>query len=226
MKKSNEEFKFEKLTKITDRKDRNKLVRSLGDKVSLHKLVESELRKMKINDSPGPGQYSLPNSKSGPKFSLYGKLPEKVYTHTPGPGTYIIPNDRVVCAKISPPHSTSFNNQWNNLGPGSYSPLTTFTSPKWGFGQSKRSTLNISESPGPGSYNIASQASTRAFSMYPKIPKPSSPSSPGPGTYEPRTLDTSLKFSLYPKIAPKLKFSTPGPGTYSPNLSVLNTIRR
>lgn len=226
MKKSSEGLKLEKLTKLTNRRERAKLLKSLDDKFNLHKLVETELRKMKINDSPGPGQYSLPNSKSGPKFSLYGKLPEKLYTQTPGPGTYILPNDRVICAKISPPHSISFNNHWDKLGPGTYSPLTTFTSPKWGFGQSKRSTLTISESPGPGSYNIPSQASTRAFSMYPKISKPTSPSSPGPGSYEPKLLDKSLKFSLYPKIPPKLKFSTPGPGTYSPNLSVLKTLRR
>jgi len=189
-------------------------------------VVDLELAKMRIDDSPGPGQYSLPCSKSGPKYSIYGKLLKKNSSQTPGPGTYILPKDRVVCTKFSPLHSKPLMADWHKLGPGTYTPASKSFGPKWGFGRSKRSTLLISESPGPGSYNIPSLSTSRAFSIYPKIREPLLNSSPGPGSYEPKPVEKSLKFSLYPKIPTKIHFPTPGPGTYTPNIAVLRNLRR
>lgn len=223
MKRSSEDFKFEKLRSF---KGRNKLVQSLGGKMEMNYLVDAELAKMKIDDSPGPGQYSIPSSKSGPKFSIYGKLPNKYSTQTPGPGTYILPKDRVICTKFSPPRSKPSQTDWHKLGPGTYTPVSKAFGPRWGFGQSKRSALQISESPGPGSYNIPSLTTSRAFSIYSKISEPLLSSSPGPGSYEPKPVEKTLKFSLYPKIPTKIHFSTPGPGTYTPNIAVLRNIRR
>jgi hypothetical protein len=193
--------------------------RSVDTSLTLFQTIEKKLNKKTLSiqsPGPGPGQYSLPSSQSGPKFSIYGKLQEKSFTVSPGPGTYILPRDRVICAKFSPPRVKQSLEGWEKLGPGSYTPLITSSSPKWGFGGSNRSKLNISDSPGPGSYDVPSFSLTKGFSFYPKRQERSAAKSPGPGSYEPRFIERSLKFSLYPRIAEKLTQQTPGPGAYSP----------
>jgi hypothetical protein len=201
-------------------KPRSNLSKSVDTSLSLFNSSEKKPNKISLTDSPGPGQYSLPSSQSGPKFSLYGKLREKSYTVSPGPGTYILPRSRVVCTKFSPVRIKPTLEGWEKLGPGTYTPLLTSTGPKWGFGGSRRSKFQTNESPGPGSYNIPSLSSTKAFSLYPKRHEPLIKKSPGPGSYEPRLLETSLKFSFYPKIPSSIKQVTPGPGTYSPHLKL------
>ena len=190
---------------------------SVDTSLTLFKSIEKKLNKKALSsDSPGPGQYSLPSSQSGPKFSLYGKSREKSFTVSPGPGTYILPKDRVICTKFSPPHQKQSLEGWENLGPGSYTPLMTRFGPKWGFGGSNRSKLHIPDSPGPGSYDVPGLAQTKGFSFYPKRRERSSPKYPGPGSYEPRFIEKSLKFSLHGRITYKIKQVTPGPGAYSP----------
>lgn len=195
----------------------SEISKSVDTSLALLKSIEKKLNKKTLsNDSPGPGQYSLPSSQSGPKFSLYGKLREKSFTVSPGPGTYILPKDRVICAKFSPPHQKQSLEGWEKLGPGSYTPLMTRSGPKWGFGGSHRPKLQISDSPGPGSYDVPSLGQTKGFSFYPKRHERSTPKYPGPGSYEPRFVEKSLKFSLYSRITYRVKQVTPGPGAYSP----------
>ena len=138
---------------------------------------------------------------------------------TPGPGTYLIPRSPVPCTKISPMNTTRKIFSDEPLGPGCYFPITKNSSPRWGFGSSNRHKLAVSESPGPGSYNINNQGSTKGFSLFSRRDLYIFNKVPGPGAYNPKTLEKSLKFSLGKKIKYKIRDSIPGPGTYSPMMN-------
>lgn len=116
------------------------------------------------DSSPGPGSYKSVGHLGGPQYSIGGRSGADDPADVPGPGAYERRGD-------IPPPAWSFGSkhaekQESNPGPGQYSPeASQRSSPGTLISQLERQSREITDSPGPGAYNIESHTSTQKYSF-------------------------------------------------------------
>lgn len=123
---------------------------------------------LKINDQPGPGEYNISSSKSGPKITM-GTKPKASSLGDglmPGPGNYNPNSTGVYKNATAFTMGAKYGSKVEDPepGPGTYSANTELkqTGPK--IGTSKRGDVGgKSENPGPGQYS-----NNRPFSAGPQ----------------------------------------------------------
>jgi len=175
---------------------------------------------------------SLSTIKTSPKWSMQGRSGGEGGPLTPGPGAY---------GTVSP-DSTQWNRASRTVfgssaredsgrhppspGPGQYSPAGGGqTSPKFGFGTSRRQTSRRDMTPGPGAYDAKARlgAEGSKYSVSGKAGEPHGLLTPGPGAYQ-----TANKVQSGKQRTPNWSFGTsarglganargnvtPGPGAY------------
>ncbi|OLP96547.1 hypothetical protein AK812_SmicGene21207 [Symbiodinium microadriaticum] len=101
---------------------------------------------------PGPGQYSpVEQSPYSPKFGFGSRRKDPKPGTCPGPGQYELKSTLQGRGKGKDGKSTE-------PGPGEFSPNSSITSrsaPAIGFSASNRDKASVSDSPGPGQYDLA-----------------------------------------------------------------------
>ncbi|KAL4464748.1 hypothetical protein ABPG74_011309 [Tetrahymena malaccensis] len=188
----------------------------------------SNRQSMVANDAPGPGQYNLKNSQSGPKFSIgTGSKPKvETYLFVPGPGTY---NPGKTIYQSSPNYSMgmkhSSSEQHLQPGPGQYDHKSSvLNQPSVKFPLSTRNELyQGTNTPGPANYNVSRPSSAApkfGFGTSQRDQLYASQQTPGPGQYDQKScIDLSKGVTMISRRANGVaneiaKF--PGPGAYNP----------
>jgi len=170
--------------------------------------------------------------RSSPKFSLYGRPPEKKGDEAaPGPGKYGVPN---IDEKLKRTATFSFGSstragdkKWAGLpGPGTYTAVDpNQTAPTYGFGSASRMPKDKErKTPDPGAYKVQKPLLSRQFTLAGRhAGKKFLHSVPGPGSYQPdfgQVQDTLpvpvLNMGEEKSLTFKVRSETPAPGTYPP----------
>mmetsp|Transcript_6993 Transcript_6993/g.6840 ORF Transcript_6993/g.6840 Transcript_6993/m.6840 type:complete len:302 (-) Transcript_6993:116-1021(-) len=140
------------------------------------------------NNSVGPGQYEMRSSLDQKAWSMSGRHPnlDEKNGEYPGPGAY---NPKGNYGSPNYGFGTSKRPQSagsHSPGPGAYNVGKDFNKTAPLFGTGKRPPLStITDTPGPGGYNLNSARDGPAFSMSARTLKDKSYMTPGPGAYNP-----------------------------------------
>ena len=190
---------------------------------------------------PGPGSYEAKEffGNEGKKISMGPKYNSK-FDSNPGPGQYDTKNYNSIIFKKLPDiklgkanRFLNANNAKNNPGPGRYNSIDSgissrVKSPSWKMGTSERKPLNVSDSPGPGSYDLrtnlgddAPQYSMRQKEKY----SDNKVVSPGPGRYNSDEYNTHRRYPAWKMgtgqrdedLRRHIREGFPGPGAYMSN---------
>jgi hypothetical protein len=184
---------------------------------------------------PGPGQYEIRDTSSGPKITIAQKLNynqnEGKKDSNPAPGMYNIQNNtdfilhKSPSFKIGTSERKSLSNQENTPAPGTYNTYIDGIknkSPSWKIGSSKRDDLNPKDNfPGVGNYNISKGIEKKKITMFGKGKDLYNNDNPGPGQYNLNMNDmkknpswkigSSNRDDNFEKV---VKENVPGPGQY------------
>ena len=116
-----------------------------------------------INDTPGPGEYTVKPKSETPAYSMRPKTATSRGDNMPGPGQY---NPSASCTQFKwtigkEQKDMDFGGSKGKLvpGPGVYNISKGLGGPKWSFGTSSRGHSRKASNPGPGAYNIFSSIS-------------------------------------------------------------------
>lgn len=188
---------------------------------------------------PGAGTYKIPGSLAGSKWSMGEKLDSGMgkAINVPGPGNYELQNKDNIKMKSAQRYSVghskrdglSLKGALNVPGPGNYSMnmSTSASSPRYGFGSSKRGNPGrLSGAPGPGNYAISPRIGNEGLKMsiHSKLKGSGiggATFAPGPGTYN-SSLSHKKKEPAWgsgTSKRPNLNLTTlsPGSAAYNPN---------
>jgi len=177
-------------------------------------------------EAPGPGAYSAnPVGSSGPKYGLKGKAVPTNSNFVPGPGAY---SPATAAKGKGPDWSFGKSGRGQRIsssdlpGPGNYSAALNRTAPLGSFGTAKRAVSEVTDSPGPGAYNIGRKSRQTGFSMASKHPPGAIDKTlvPGPGAYTPQSVSTRGNKAAFgtAERSPFRPQTSPGPGAYDPTL--------
>jgi hypothetical protein len=144
----------------------------------------------RLTDNPGPGEYNLVSSKSGPKITMSAKPKVNSLGETlqPGPGNYNVNSTEVYRNPSAFTMGAKYGGKIEDPepGPGNYNIKAEFKQSGAKIGKSRREGLGAgNENPGPGHY-----VSSRPFSAGPKYgfgnelkANSTLDARPGPGQY-------------------------------------------
>ena len=131
-------------------------------------------------DVPAPGNYAIKsmafNEKERSRFAMGNKLNESKTMQTPGPGAHnpepIMVKKRSANYSMGLKLKSEFENSPLVPGPGNYDGAARDmkrSSPKFGFGTSKRPEMGASknQTPGPGNYKVPAKIGNVADFMMP-----------------------------------------------------------
>jgi len=184
--------------------------------------------------APSPNTYGvLSRLGEGPKHSMTYREFERKVSPKPSPANYKpnlnnLPKDpnyscRKLCRPIYPDilnyaeHSLMKNNK---VGPGTYDSHKNFSdNDKPAYSMKKRLDPNISETPGPASYDIKQTARpdakrAAAFSMGNRIETKSTSFGPGPAAYYPKVKTSAAQYSMSSRNKKATSSTTPAPNSY------------
>jgi len=184
--------------------------------------------------APSPNTYGvLSRLGEGPKYSMTYREFERKVGPKPSPATYKpnlsnLPKKpdyscRKLCRPIYPDilnyaeHSLMKNNE---VGPGTYDSHKNFSdNDKPAYSMKKRLDPNISETPGPASYDIKQTARpdakrAAAFSMGVRIDTKSTSFGPGPAAYYPKVKTSAAQYSMSSRSKKETSSTTPAPNSY------------
>merc|ERR1712080_257451 len=184
--------------------------------------------------APSPNTYGvLSRLGEGPKYSMTYREFERKVGPKPSPANYK-PNLKNLhkepdfsCRKVCPPvypdilnyseHSLMKN---NIVGPGTYDSHNSFSNnDKPAFSMGKRLDPNVSETPGPASYEIKQNARpdanrAAAFLMGVRIDSRSKSVGPGPAAYYPKVKTSAPQYSMSSRSKKQASSTTPAPNSY------------
>ncbi|KAH8616984.1 putative Sperm tail PG rich repeat [Trypanosoma vivax] len=206
------------------------------------------LTQKSVENLPGPGSYDI--GEASPATNIDGgvalryvapRFSEDVSTkqnETPGPASYSPPEPRSLSPGVPFSHASRFPEAGmcaaeTQPGPGEYSIPSIWETTRGGcsfsFGPRLQTTEAISNTPGPGDYDVGvSESQCVSVPSLALHGKPtyagggSTTDVPGPGSYSPRPVSTTRTVTLGapPTIDPNILFTiraneTPGPAAYN-----------